>query len=178
MKPNHIFQIILVILPPYPVFIPLLSIGKINFHEFTERKIIAMVRLQEDRINLSFMNGTSISHTKLLQFMSFQMIGYCLEVSVKMKAFIPLWYYVSKKTETPVAYFFFFSFSFFFLFKSFRCIFEITKMLEIRGLKMSYLFSDLICFYKGINYIVTVFNYDKMSLHCKTVWLEKYSVLN
>lgn len=64
---------------------------------------------------------------------------------------------------------FFFHFSFPFCLKSFRCVLQITKMLEIRRLKMPYLFSSLICFYKGINCIVTVFRYNQVTFKYKTV---------
>ena len=51
-------------------------------------------------------------------------------------------------------------------------------MLEIGRLKMPYLFSGLICFYKGINWIVTVFRCDQVTFKYKTVWLQYYSLLS
>lgn len=52
-------------------FYPILSVGKIKSHQCTERKIRAIVSLQEEGIYLSFMNGTNIFWNTLLKFMSF-----------------------------------------------------------------------------------------------------------
>lgn len=67
---------------------------------------------------------------------------------------------------------FFFHFSSSFYFKSSRFIFEIAKMLAVKRLKMSYLFSGFDRFSKGINYTVTVSGCNKMSLLYQTVRLE------
>lgn len=79
------YQIKFVILPPCSFFCSLLSIGKIKLHEFTERKIIAIVGLHEEGIYLSFMDGTNISSSQLLMFSSFEITGPCLGVAIKLK---------------------------------------------------------------------------------------------
>ena len=96
----------------------------------------------------------------------------CLVVSIKRKPFFflitPLIIRVEDH-DTGALFLFFLHFSFSFYLKSFRCVLQITKMLEIRRLKMPYLFSNLICFYKGIDCIVTVFRCNQVTFKYKTV---------